>query len=393
MIRGNRGDLASRYGILSQLHLLGFKDVTVFCDAASDIASLPYNRQPYGFVYNLIPRCQGLKKLVFADTVIWTGGIDLQDDSSLLKLCHTACAFMAYRLLGKRVFVFMQGAGPISSKAGRMLVRLIVWLTNAFVARDSGSLQLLRAITGSSDKPILGYDGIFSGQFPGNGATNADAALTSAFPNATNKKSALTIGFNIRLWYHFSNGVLPYHIQRKAYQRRSQERMGRLIDASCLAIQDILNRFPATIKLISMYEPCAMTWEDDEPILSSIKQRFMHESRVLLPKESLGLHDFCSMVGALDCMVGMRLHATLIALRFGVPSITLNYTLKGRDIFRDRGLSEYVIELEDVIRSPAIVADKVNQALSDDNLESAIQSFNKKAYDKNQSIFETILRD
>jgi polysaccharide pyruvyl transferase WcaK-like protein len=206
------------------------------------------------------------------------------------------------------------------------------------------------------------------------------------------KKKAITIGFNIRLWYHFSNGILPYHMQRKAYQNRSQERMERLISASCSAIRDILARFPATIKLISMYEPGAMTWEDDAPILSLIKQQFLNDARVLLPDEALGLQDFCALVSELDVMIGMRLHATLIALRFGVPAITLNYTLKGKDIFRDMGLSEYVIELEDFVNSSAILASKVNLALSDENLKDVIQSFNKKACDTNKSILETLLR-
>ena len=63
------------------------------------------------------------------------------------------------------------------------------------------------------------------------------------------------------------------------------------------------------------------------------------------------MESYFRTMGSLDLMIGMRLHSSLIALRLGVPSINISYTLKGKDILDHLGLYGTVIDLKDFIGS------------------------------------------
>src|SRR3954470_259642 len=87
VIRGNRGDIASRYGVLQALLATGAKVSAVFAARTEHLPPRLRSRAlPYGPLYNLWPGLRGCAALRGAKTVIWTGGLDLQDDSSLIKL-------------------------------------------------------------------------------------------------------------------------------------------------------------------------------------------------------------------------------------------------------------------------------------------------------------------
>lgn len=119
VIKGNRGDLSSRYGILSYLHQHNISYVTVFWRDPQDLVGLPFTTVSYGSFHNLIPTLAGLKALHLADTVFWTAGLDLQDDSCLIKILYINVVFALYRLLRiKAIYVIAQGAGPLDTKVG-----------------------------------------------------------------------------------------------------------------------------------------------------------------------------------------------------------------------------------------------------------------------------------
>jgi polysaccharide pyruvyl transferase WcaK-like protein len=141
-----------------------------------------------------------------------------------------------------------------------------------------------------------------------------------------------------------------------------------------------------------MYEPDKMRWEDDMPFLLQIKNGFIDNSRVEIMEEPMNLRAFYTRISQLNLMIGMRLHATLLALRSGVPSININYTLKGRDIFNDMGLGDYVIELEQFIKDPLTVTGRIDDALYNKELKQSIDLFVKKASESNLSALKSIFK-
>ena len=70
VILGNRGDLASRWGLLYALQSLEHEKVTVFAQSINDIPNLKQNFIPYGKVRNLVLPRKGRQAFQQSDTVL-----------------------------------------------------------------------------------------------------------------------------------------------------------------------------------------------------------------------------------------------------------------------------------------------------------------------------------
>lgn len=384
VIRGNRGDLLSRWGILSALNRLGVSDVTVFCSRERHVPAGSFRLLPYGRVYNLLPGWCGWRALWRSDVVLWTSGLDLQDDSSLAKLVHTFLLFGIYRAIGLRIIVVMQGAGPLTRGSGRWLARHILNRVSLFVARDPRSRALLSSL-GSLARLDQGSDGIFLDGFDDDvHVPPAEGRLVSSI--VARRPGQPVVGINVRLWFHFASSWVPYQFAKKRYQARATARMARVLENLMEAIAALRCRHGARIVLLSMYEPGTEPWEDDLPLLRALKDRFAADEDVLMIEDDLSIPGFYSLVSRLDLMIGMRLHSTLAAIRAGVPAIHISYTDKGRDIFRALGLGDLVVELGEFMDDPAPMIDKVAGVLKNTDLRARIIAVRDETIRRNRTV-------
>lgn len=397
-IVGNRGDLLSRFGILEALQRRCGAEWAVFAHRPDDLGTLvdvPSSRDssllpevlPYGPLYNFWPGLRGLAALNRAEAVVWTGGLDLQDDSSLLKLLHTWLTFASYRLLGKKIYAVMQGAGPLNSRPGRLMAQGIVRLTEKFLARDSGTRNLLESI-GVGRRVRLAHDGIFlAGLDQLQAAPSEEAEIDRLAPREYGRP---TIGVNVRMWFHFRGGILPYSWAKEKYARRSSAEMERLIGATVSLVRSLRRKHDARIVLVSMYEPDAHPWEDDLPHLERVKAATADDDQVVVLRAPLGIGGFGELLRRFDLMIGSRLHSTLAALRFGVPAINLAYTNKCRDIFTDLGLANRFVDLTSFIADPEIVAGMASEVLSDLKEKAKIRNLVRARIEENERLLESL---
>jgi len=387
VINGNRGDLASRLGILSALEQLGVDDVAVFCRREADIASLRLRTFRHGPLVNLIPRPRDLKVLRTARSVVWTGGLDLQDDSSLLKLVHTLLVFSLYRLLRLKTYVLMQGAGPLNSRLGRLLTRQILNRAEAFVVRDSDSLRLLQSLN-SRCQLIPGCDGIFAGDLRPEDVSHEELRTLDRVCRRTT--SGPLIGFNLRLWFHFTSDWVPYQFAKERYRQRASKKMRQLQAAAASYLRRLREELDAEILLISMYEPGVQPWEDDVCYLGGLKEVFPDDPAIRIADIPLRIPAFAQLLSRLDLMVGMRLHSALIALRQGVPAINLSYTLKGRGILRDLGLGDCVVDVEQFMARPELAVELTCRLLGDPGTRRRVQEAVDRALRRNEQVLRQL---
>jgi len=359
VIVGNRGDIASRWGIINALHRLGLEDVSIFCDTPENLPPTPYQIFPYGKLRNLLLTREGWKAIKGADVALWAGGLDLQDDSSLSKLIYLWILFRVFRLLGLRIWCLLQGAGPLETRIGRKIARGVLRKVDRFVARDPGSTKLLDEIYPDGNISCA-HDGIF---LPGL-EIDPELVKSDKFQPVFANRPNLLIGFNIRLWFHFNSSLLPYEYNQQAYQKRAREPMHELVEASCGVIVQLRERFGARVVLLSGYQPGVVPWEDDLPWLAQIKNK-CPDSDVVLIDTPLSMPAYFALLSSLDLIIGMRLHTVLTAIRFGVPSINLSYTLKGSSILSDLGLGDFALGLVDFMHSPNVLIEKVAGMVSD----------------------------
>ncbi|MBN2046982.1 MAG: polysaccharide pyruvyl transferase family protein [Anaerolineaceae bacterium] len=360
-IVGNLGDLVSRWGILGAFQRAMMENLAVFVSSPNDVPDLPFRLLPNGKLKNFILPPESRAALRQAHTVVWAAGLDLQDDSSLMKLVYLWLLFARYRLMKKKIIVLFQGAGPITTCAGRWLTRRVLSNVETIVARDSGSEQLLRSIS-PRQRVLRGHDGIF---LPGIEADAASQEAEADWIEPLFDTRQPVIGLNIRLWFHFQQRLIPYQFAQKQYQDQAQKKMDELVGSTIALARQLRGDLNARVILFSMYKHGVERWENDTYWLRQVKAALADDRDVVLLDRPMSIPQFLNVISRLDLMIGMRLHAALISLRLGVPAINLGYTLKNFDIMRDIGLDRYVIPVETFLKDPAKAAVLAGEMLSD----------------------------
>ncbi|TFV47994.1 hypothetical protein E4K65_14325 [Bradyrhizobium niftali] len=390
VIRGNRGDLLSRWGILSAVAMMTKRPIDVFCSRQSHLPPIPATSIPYGPVYNLFPPLSGWRSLAKADVALWTGGLDLQDDSSLAKLCHTWLVFFIYRLLGLKIVCVCQGAGPLESRVGRFLARAVLNQTKVFMARDKGTFDLVFSLR-SRAKLIRSHDGIFLPGFEP--LQHPTSKVFADLEKASKEHRGPLIAINMRLWFHFTGGFLPYQFAKASFRERADERMSAFADAFVTLIGRLRAEMDARVVLVSMYEPGIEEWEDDATWLGRLKASFANDPAVILCEDDLSIPEFTTLMNGFDLVIGTRLHSTLAALRQGVRAIHLSYTLKGKDIFDSLGLAEFAFDLNGFIEAPEAVFELARATIDQEELPARIAAITANAIAENLQVLDQALAE
>ena len=391
VIRGNRGDLASRWALMRSLHSLNIKTLSVFCENPDDIPPVGFPSYSYGKIRNLLQSGSGKDALREADTILWAVGLDLQDDSSLTKLIFLRLLFGVYRRQGKKIWCVFQGAGPIRTKLGKLLATSLLEQVDIFIARDPASFRLVKSIAPRLEVRQA-HDAIF---LPGleldlKESVPLPVELETVFSN-----SAPVVGINLRQWFHFSSSMLPYEISQHGYQHRSETKMAALINQTTQLIGNIRNSYPdAHILLISAYQANQVNWEDDTPWLARVQAFFGNDDHIHLGNQALTIPQYFQAISRLDLMVAMRLHSSLIALRFGVPAINISYTLKGRDIYQQLGLMENVLNLDQFMQQgPEQITGMIRTILEEPQLKRQIvRAATQAAIAQNMTVLNSLFR-
>jgi polysaccharide pyruvyl transferase WcaK-like protein len=243
-------------------------------------------------------------------------------------------------------------------------------LVTLALVRDSGSLALLSQITDPM-RLRLAADGIFLAGFGEAPPSKHGATVIELLTAGANGP---VIGLNVRQWFHFANSILPYNLAHGAFRRRSEARMAVLLDRLNAVIGHLRERHDARVVLVSMYEPGVEAWEDDQPFLDRIKAPFERDDEIKVLNEDVSIHDLAHLLGRFDLMIGMRLHSALIGLRMGTPSLHIAYTLKGRGIYSDLSFGDWLIDIEDLMDSPAGLIMFVDRMLADDTARARVKS-------------------
>lgn len=392
-IFGNRGDLGSRWGVLSALKELGLQNIIIFRKFPGDIPDLFPNSFPYGKARNIVLPFGYWKYFKYPNVILWAVGLDLQDDSSLMKLVYLWVVFSLYRLAGMKIFCLFQGAGPLKTKSGRWLAARALSQVNLFIARDPGTYSLIGNISPGTRK-IIAHDAIFLPGF------EKDAAGISTEENRLvdeyfgDKSHGPVVGINIRQWFHLNSRILPYQMNQKAYVNQSQEKMDQLIYSMAEFIKKIRKDYNARVLLISAYQPNVVPWEDDLPWLIQLRKQFVEDSEVQLTDKPLSMPQYYALMSRLDVMIGMRLHSSLIALRMGVPSLNISYTLKGRDILEYMGLGKNVVDLNGFLIDPLIAYERFCEIITNIGMERLeVKQHTQRSIAENMDVLNKFMKE
>ena len=362
VIYGNRGDILSRWGLINGLYTIGKDNVHIFAHREDDLPEKAHDHfNPYGKLHNLELSSTAKTALKQCDRILWGGGLDMTDESSLSKLMYILVLFSYYRMRGKEIDCVFQGAGPLVTRTGKILSRQILKRVSKFIVRDEYAYSLLHKLN-PKVKYFKARDAIFLPGFEQTLAEHTPAAIVEQY---CLKNRTPLVAINIRRWFHFSSDLIPFQLAKKRYERRGLDQMKHLLNIYVELMTKLRKQFNARILLVSAYNPGVYSWEDDMKWLQMTKAFFPLDDEVCLVDQPMTMTDYMALMARVDLAVSMRLHTGLTAIRFGNPAINISYAPKGIHAFNLLGLENNAFDINNVMQYPIPVWERIENILRD----------------------------
>ncbi len=221
-----------------------------------------------------------------ADVLISGGGSLLQDVTSLKSLVYYLGVIFTAFALGKKVEIFAQGIGPINSKLGQFFTKIALKGATKISVRDKKSQELLESWGIKSE---LVQDPVFGLELP-----------------QKNKKG--TVG-----------------IQLRDFPTLTDEFLNSLAQTVCDNYSD------KKIQIISL---------QDSVDLDVCKKfaRLLKDCSEVEVLSGLSINDVFEVISNLECLIGMRFHANVVAIKCGVKTTAINYDIKVQKLAEEYNL-------------------------------------------------------
>lgn len=254
-----------------------------------------------------------LQAIAKADLVILGGGgflSDWQPEAIPTWLLRTLVAKM---LCGK-VMLYAVGAGPITTTRGKLYTQLLINLTNVVTVRDQASLEWLRAsgvrrpIKVAAD-PAIGWRGgeKVPPPIPRPGRPGQPVVAISVAP----------LFHNMRLWPGKGHRFDQYRNDLVELTRRLVSQLGAHVTFTCM--------HPSY----------------DAPFCREVLERAdVGQSASLMAIDGLTPAQTQAYLAQTDIVIGLRLHALILAASMGVPVVAIPYHHKVKQFMEMIGLPE-----------------------------------------------------
>lgn len=308
---GNTGDEALLDAIVSTLHEAWQARTGGVEPLEIGVLSARPEETRRSYPLEAIPRfspLQVLRQLRRSDLVLSGGGTLLQDKTSLRSLVYYAGIILLARHLGAPVMLYANGLGPLTSATGRRLARRALAACRLITLRDSQSLQDLRQLApGLRTEVRVTADPAFA--LPAAPARQATELL-----EAIGLDPALPIlGVALRPWRGVA-GLLP-----------------ALADALAAVTRETADP-PLQVAFLPMHFPA------DLEVSREVRERLPGTLRTGLVERPLSPRLYKAVLGRMHVVLGMRLHALILAAAEGVPASGLVYDPKVEGFLTDAGL-------------------------------------------------------
>ncbi|MDS1029665.1 polysaccharide pyruvyl transferase CsaB [Bacillota bacterium LX-D] len=230
-----------------------------------------------------------------ADLLISGGGSLLQDVTSPKSLIYYLGIVWLAKKLGLPVVYYAQGIGPINTRLGQYLVPKVSNSVDLITVRDQDSKNLLTSLKVTNPQIYVTADPVFSLYHREIERDQGQKLLTRSGVDLEEKTPL--IGISVRGWKKLTG-----------YQK-VLARLG-----------DNLTQQGYKVVLLPFHFP------DDVCVCREIA-RLMKEEPVIV-KEQCGVVEMLGVIGEMQLIVGMRLHALIMAAVMGVPAIGISYDPK-----------------------------------------------------------------
>lgn len=235
-----------------------------------------------------------IKAVRKCDLLISGGGSLLQDVTSKKSILYYLMIMWVAFFFRKKVFIYSQGIGPILSKINRRLTAATLRHTHGIVVRDEASKELLIEIGIKGEKIIV----------------TADPVLRI-------KQAELSVGREILIKEGFTPDPGRMSV---GFAIREKKTDSNFVDEICISIQRLIDEYQAQIVLIPFH------YSEDMAVIEEIQTRLGND--VCCIRHKYLTNEMLSIIGNMDILVGVRLHALIHAAIMDVPMIAISYDPK-----------------------------------------------------------------
>ncbi|MFA4967913.1 MAG: polysaccharide pyruvyl transferase CsaB [Candidatus Margulisiibacteriota bacterium] len=227
-----------------------------------------------------------LKMIFNCDILISGGGSLLQDKTSTRSFLYYLSIINLAKMLGKKVFIFAQGLGPITKWYNLILLKRMLNRVDLITVRDINSFNYFKSLKLNNPKIVETADPTFI-LSPENG--EKILRLEGA---PLNKRPI--IGVSIR----------------------------KMPDYTALAdaLDELCRKLDAQILFVPFQFPLDIA--ASQIVIERMKEKANIIFRQCRPEEIMGI------IGQVDLMIGMRLHSLIFAVNCLVPALGLSYDPK-----------------------------------------------------------------
>lgn len=251
----------------------------------------------------------GLFKALWKCDLLISGGGGLLQDSTGIKtpVYYLGMVFLA-KLLRKKVMYYAQGIGPLSNSLSRFLTSYVSNMVDFITVRDENSFYLLRALDVTGPPVKITTDPVFA-MLPA-----GKEEISKIFEEEKIPDDGMWLGISVRKWKS-DNDYLSHIASLADYFH---------------------DNFSVNILFIPMHLP------EDYDI--SIKIRDLMKSQAYILRGKYHPKIIMGILGKMEIMISMRLHALIMSSALTIPSIPLVYDPKVEEISKQLGLKSFKLE-------------------------------------------------
>ena len=233
-----------------------------------------------------------IKKIRAADLLISGGGSLLQNVTSGRSLYYYLAIIFFALMFGRKVMLYAQGIGPIRGWLAHKFMNVIINRVDLITVRDHGSLEELSRLGINRPKIFCTADPVLAIKPP---TLDIGEKILSRYSIVRAEKF---IGVAIRHWSDWEH-----------FRRELAAALDKLFETTNAKIIFLPMKFP----------------EDIRAAQSTVE--LMKNSATVLDDE-FTTQEFLSLVGCMDVLIGVRLHALIFAGVMNVPMLGISYDPK-----------------------------------------------------------------
>ncbi len=270
------------------------------------------------------------RTLQASDMLLSGGGSLLQDTTSLKSLLYYLFVTRLAIGMKKPVMFYAQGLGPLRRPHSRHLVRMVANRAAYLTVRDEPSRALLAQIGVTNPNIAVTADPAFALE-PAADAEIDSAIQAEGFSDKLGGSKPV-IGFALRPWKSAN--------MKAVGNKASGNNAAGQVDETASSWRELLIETAlstgAHIVLLPMHAHDDLAFAEGLLAVLPNKTHYSVLRGSYTPEVVLGL------VGRMDAVAAMRLHALIFAARMAVPAYGLSYDPKVDSLMRGLGLETYL---------------------------------------------------